>query len=439
MIITGLLVGLVVLIGLVVLGLGLLILWGSGRNLWERWAAFAGALRSRDWAETQGTVTRSVVTHRRTRNHVSYVAAIRYSYGVNGKTFVGERLDFVEQDATFEASQALVARFPLGSSQRVYYDAALPQWATLARNLPPVVLVSLGWLIVALVGAVVVGFGIDIVFGAFNEPPDLGELPSLRAQLGGLLVGSGALAVSIASIRALLERKTRRMLRYLASAKPAQARDVRAGDRVAVFGRAEEDAEGAGDEAEADAAAQQELGEDDHEVLEEPELGDPGPFELPFGERTVFYLHTDLGGPDGDMTQVTSFVVRDETGGVGVELDPGQGLLRSEQLPIQGEVEHWLDQHDLELGSSVPADRRATMKVERICEGNSVLIVGQAFYAGASRVVLRAHADEPLSLLFADMPLADVVKKLKSRLRTTLALCAGGSLSIVIGAIALLT
>ncbi len=252
-----------------------------------------------------------------------------------------------------------------------------------------------------------------------------------------MLVGGGALAVSSAGIRALLERKTRRMLRYLASAKPAQARDVRAGDRVAVFGRAEEDAEGPGDEASPDGAEQEELGDAEHEEFPEHELGGPDPFELPFGEGTELYVHTDRGGSEGELTQVTSFVVRDETGVVSVELSGGQGLLGSEQVPIQGEVERWLDQHDLELGSSVPADRRATMKVERIREGDSVLIVGQAFDAGTSRVVLQVHTDEPLSLLFADMPLPDVVKKLKRGPRTTLALCAAGSLSIIIGAIAL--
>ena len=167
-------------------------------------------------------------------------------------------------------------------------------------------------------------------------------------------------------------------------------------------------------------------------------MADPSQFELPFVEGTVFYLHTELGSADGDMTQVTSFVVRDETGVVSVELSPGQGLLSNQKVPIQGEVEQWLDRHDLELGSSVPADRRAAMKLERICEGDSVLIVGQAFKASATRVVLRAQADEPLSLLFADRSLPDVVKKLKSGPRTTLALCAAGSLSIVSGAVALL-
>jgi hypothetical protein len=436
-IIVGLLVSIVVLIGLVVLGLGLLVLWGSAGNLWERWAAFVGALRSRDWVETQGTVTRSVVAHRRSRRNVFYLAAIRYSYCVDGKRFDGERLDFDETgDGTFEGAQATVARFPLGSGQRVYYEPALPRWSTLARNVPPVFLASLGWLIVGLVGVVLAGFGVDIVFGAFDEPPELGELPSLRAQLGGLLVGVGTLAVAIGGIRALLERKTRRMLRYLASAKPTQNGDIRAGDRVAVFGRAEEDEEGPDDEVGPDQAGQEELAEAGDEELEEHALADPSQFELPFVKGTVFYLHTDLGSADGDMTQVTSFVVRDETGVVSVELSPGQGLLSNQKVPIQGEVEQWLDQHDLELGSSVPADRRAAMKVERICEGDSVLIVGQAFKAGA-RVVLRAHGDEPLALLFADKPLPDVVKKLKRGPRTTLALCAAGSLSIISGAIAL--
>jgi len=422
-IIVGLLVGLVVLIGLGVLGLGLLVLWGSGRNLWERWAAFVGALRSRSWAETPGTITRSVVTHSRTRRHVHYSAAIRYSYGVEGKTFVAERVDFVEEgDGSFEAARAVVQRFQVGSAQRVYYDPAMPARATLARNVPSVVLITLGWLVVVLVGIALAGFGVDIVFGAFEEPPELGELPSFGAQLGGLLVGCGALAVSTAGIRALLQRKTRRMLQYLASAKPAQVRDIRAGDGVAVFGRAEED-ETSDNEAEPD----------EHE----PDEHEPDGTELPFGERTVFYLHTDLGSADGDLTQVSCFVVRDETGVVSVELIGGQGLLGRQEVAIQGEVERWLDKHDLELGSSVPP-RRATMSVERICEGDSILIVGQAFKVGASRVVLRAHDDEPLSLLFADMPLPDVIEKLKRGPRATLMLGAVGGFSIIAGAVALL-
>jgi hypothetical protein len=403
-IIVGLLVGLVVLIGLGVASAGLLVVWGSGGNLWLRWAAFVGALRSRGWAETRGTVTRSVVAQGRYRRQVHYSAAIRYRYEVDGMAFEGERVDFVEQKLTFEAAQALVGRYPLGSDVRVFYEARTPARATLERTVPAIVPATLGWPITALVGGVVVWLGGDIVYGAFSEPPELGELPSLLEQLGGLCVGTGALGLVIAAIRALRERKTRRMLRYLASARATQAGNVREGEAVAVFGRAEDDVEGAVD---------------------------------PFGGEPVLYLHSDLGNPDGNFTQTTDFVVRDETGEVAVELSDCEALLQTEQVEITGEVERRLDAHELELGSSVFEGRRAAMKVQRLRPGDPVLVVGRAARASRARLVLRAHESDTPSLIFGDAPLPDVIKRLKRKPRTTLVMSAAAGTSILVGAIAL--
>lgn len=406
MIIVGLLVGLVVLIGLGVLGLGLMVLWGSAQNVWQRWAAFVLALRSRGWAETEGAIVRSVVVHRRTRRHVQYEPATRYTYWVAGKQLSGERRNFDELDVgSYETARAAVERLPVGSKQRVYYDAAVPRRATLARDVPPVFWFSLGWLVVTFIGVALAGLGGDIVIGAFAEPPALGELPTLRAQLGGLLVGVGAFAVLCAGVRALLERKTRGLLRRLASAKTVHAREVRQGERVALFGRAEAVVEGDADE-----------------------------LDRLFGERPLVYLHTDLGSPDSKLTRVSPFVVRDDTGEVEVDLSDGQSVLGKQRVAIQGEVEQWLDRHELELGSSVSGDRRATMNVERIHEGDSILIVGQAFKNGDSELVLRGQ-----ELVFADERLPDVIKRLHKKPRTTLALVWAGMLSILIGIVALLT
>lgn len=406
MIIVGLLVGLVVLIGLGVLGLGLMVLWGSAQNVWQRWTAFVGALRSRGWAETEGTIVRSVVVHRRTRRQVQYEPAIRYTYWVGGKQLSGERRNFDELDGgSYETARAAVERLPIGSKQRVYHDPAVPRRATLARDAPPVFWLSLGWLVVACIGVVLAGLGGDIVVGAFAEPPELGELPTLRAQLGGLLVGVGALALLCAGIRALLERKTRALLRCAASAKTVRVGDVRQGERVAIFGRAEAMVESDGDE-----------------------------LDLLFGERPLLYLHSDLGSPDHKLTRVSPFVVRDETGDVEVDLSDGHGMLGKQRVAIQGEVEQWLDRHELELGSSVSGDRRANMNVERIHEGDSILIVGQALENGGSDLVLGGR-----ELLFADRPLPQVIEGLRTKPLTTLGLAWAGMLSMLIGMVALLS
>lgn len=406
MIIVGLLVGLVVLIGLGVLGLGLMVLWGSAQNVWQRWTAFVLALRSRGWAETDGAIVRSVVVHRRTRRQVQYEPAIRYTYWVGGKQLSGERRNFEELDGgSYETARAAVERLPVGSKQRVYYDAAVPRRATLARDVPAVFWFSLGWLVVTFIGVVLAGLGGDIVVGAFAEPPELGELPTLRAQMGGLLVAVGAVAVLCAGIRALLERKTRALLRYAASAKAVRVSEVQPGERVAIFGRAEAVVEGDGDEV-----------------------------DLLFGERPLVYLHSDLGSPDSKLTRVSPLMVRDETGELEVDLSDGQGVLGQQRVAIQGAVEQWLDRHELELGASVSGDRRATMNVERIHEGDSILIVGQAFKDAGSELVLRGE-----ELVFADERLPAVISKLQKKPRTTLALVWAGMLSMLIGIVALLT
>jgi hypothetical protein len=407
-IIEGLLVAFVVGIGLAFVAGGVFLVKGVGGHLWERWAAFFAALESRRWVVTTGRVTRSVVTYTTSRRGRSYTPAVRYTYSVGGERLVADRFAFsVAESAGDEgaaAARAVVERFWPGNEVHVFYDPENPSRATLDRSVPPVLGPTLGWLLVLLVGAgVLLSLGVIIVQGPFEDPPNLGDVP-LREQLGSLAVVVGALFVLAGGVRAVSadERRERRLLQRLESAKLVLAREVRAGEPVVVAGRAE--------------------------------LEDPGDLDLPFEDAPLVYY--DVDADVYRRTCSTAFDVRDASGVVSVDLgDRATTVLPSRRVRVEGAVERWLDEQRDEGDEPIPA-APAELRLECIRIGDPVLVFGRAEREEGT-LVFRVGAADPASLLVTAGTREDVAARLRLRLGRTRAFLLSGAGLLAAGLAAL--
>ncbi len=417
MLIEGFLIAFVVGIGSVFLLMALALLKGVLGHLWERWGSFFAALASREWAATIGKVERAAITYATTgRGGRIYTPLVRYSYGVNGESFVSDRFAFYVANGSLEDIQGVVRRYRPGSSVEVYYDPNQPKRATLDRGVPPVVGPTFGWLfLLLLAGSLFSYLGVIIVRGAFEDPPNLGEVPPLIAQIGGFAGIIGAILVLVAGVRAIRweERRQRRLLRTLEAAKPALVGEVRAGEIVAVSGRAEElDAE------------------------PEDEDGAPaGPGELPFEEGAFVYY--DVDAEWFRRTFLSDFVVRDSSGIALVEVgEPESTFTRSQRLPIEGAVERFLDDQREDI--TVPVAAVPTqVRFDCIKKDDAIVVVGRV-ERDDDEFVFRATPGDPTSLLVATGSREEVIERLGRRVRRTRALLLLGVGLIVAGLVAAL-
>ena len=95
---------------------------------------------SRSWPVCQGTVISSDIEQESKidsskKKTVNYRACVVYSYSVNGKTFISNRIAF-ETYSTSQKRKALtiVNRYPAGEIITVYYDPANPNSAILEKG-----------------------------------------------------------------------------------------------------------------------------------------------------------------------------------------------------------------------------------------------------------------------------------------------------------------
>lgn len=416
MLIEGLLIALVVLIGAIFLLGGALLLKGVASHLWERWSAFFAAHASRHWVATTGTIERAVVTYTSGRGGRVYEPAIRYAYVVADQRLVSQQFAFATTsgvgDEGLVAARAVVQRFRAGSVVQVFYDAEAPKRATLDRSVPPIVGPTLGWSF-ALVGCALAFFlGGTIVLGAFEDPPDLGDVPPLSAQFGGLAAALGGLFVLVAGVRFIRgeERRQRRLLRFVQAAKSALVHEVRAGELVAVSGRAEA-------------------------FASTPEEGEEaGEDELPFAKGPL--VHYEIDAEWYRRTSCSDFEVRDTSGAALVELrEPDSMFVRSERLRIEGEVERFLDEQQ-ENGDEPFRAYPMWLGFGRIRSGDRVLVVGRAA-TDDDELAFRANQDDPSSLFVADGARDEVVQRLSRSVQRTNTLFLLGAGLVVAGAVAL--
>ncbi|MEO5883733.1 MAG: hypothetical protein ABIQ06_15055 [Caldimonas sp.] len=253
--------------------------------------------------------------------------------------------------------------------------------------------------------AFLVPIGIDIVVGAFTDPPlfSEGELPPLGQQFGGLLLALGALFALIAALGALAGRHRHRLARLLRGARLTQVADVREGELVAVFGRAEQG---------------------DAEITESPVTRKAALYcrVRVVAERQPLFEHVSHG----------DFQVRDDSGRLLVLTEGGTDEVLPGVVPNDTAVRQWVDA-SLEGG---PPRVSAEFVVEQtlIAPEASILVIGRAERdPDDGQLYLQADPDDATSLVFSTEPRHELLRRLeKGRLRNA-AFAVGAALALLGG------
>jgi len=100
---------------------------------------------SGSWPVVRGKVTYARVQTRRSNKRTEYTASVRYSYRVDGKLHIGERVsvsDLIHK--TRSRANAAIRPYPVGSEVDVYYNPAKPEQSLLETGLPTNVYLLLG-------------------------------------------------------------------------------------------------------------------------------------------------------------------------------------------------------------------------------------------------------------------------------------------------------
>lgn len=95
-----------------------------------------------DWPTTSGTVIASVVQSHKPRPEqktaATYTPLVTYTYRMGEQDYTSHNLDFLplRSHVTAASAEAIVARYPVGSEVKVYYNPLGPQQAALDRGKP---------------------------------------------------------------------------------------------------------------------------------------------------------------------------------------------------------------------------------------------------------------------------------------------------------------
>ena len=115
----------------------LIFLVGFGIFFYRRYQQGNAARASaQSWPSTSGIVLTSSVQVRRSNRSRSEYPVVVYQYGVNGKSYQGQRIkasDKFMSVRVFGEAQATVARYPVGSRVTVYYDPNNPSESALEK------------------------------------------------------------------------------------------------------------------------------------------------------------------------------------------------------------------------------------------------------------------------------------------------------------------
>ena len=84
------------------------------------------AVRSSSWPSVSGTVLSSQVVSKPSGRGVAYSPAIRYRYSVGGADHEGTRVWVIGDGISQGSVEAIVAKFPAGSTVPVFYDPSTP-------------------------------------------------------------------------------------------------------------------------------------------------------------------------------------------------------------------------------------------------------------------------------------------------------------------------
>ena len=85
---------------------------------------------SANWPATPGTIMETNLVHAYSaRKFDGYLPGLQYIYRVDGRTYVGSRIDFHTQDHIYakEYAQSWLFKYPPGKAVRVYYNPKDPR------------------------------------------------------------------------------------------------------------------------------------------------------------------------------------------------------------------------------------------------------------------------------------------------------------------------
>ena len=101
-----------------------------------------GALASRGWPQTEGSIIAASINKRSHRDsdhrtRIAYFPQVRYRYLVNGRPYTSTRIEFGmgESGGRQEWAQKVVNRYPLGKNVVVHYKSQDPSYAVLEVGL----------------------------------------------------------------------------------------------------------------------------------------------------------------------------------------------------------------------------------------------------------------------------------------------------------------
>lgn len=105
---------------------------GIGLAYWG-WGVLQNARASAGWPAVSGQITSSSVSHSTDSEGAdSYTPSVGYRYVVNDQQYTGSRIKFGETSYNKESeADAVVARYPAGTTVPIYYNPADPATAVL--------------------------------------------------------------------------------------------------------------------------------------------------------------------------------------------------------------------------------------------------------------------------------------------------------------------
>lgn len=148
-------------VSLVVMGLGGLFGLGAIGNTIYQYVLYRRAVSSKKWASVEGTIQKSHVlkkkrtsssggsvstggrghqgTSSQTSVYYTYEPAVKYHYIVDGKKYVGDRINFTQTDAYKHAqgrrrAENILQNYPVGKKLKVYYDPKEPKESVLVAG-----------------------------------------------------------------------------------------------------------------------------------------------------------------------------------------------------------------------------------------------------------------------------------------------------------------
>jgi hypothetical protein len=94
---------------------------------------------SASWPATTGTIIKTNLVHTVARHNDGYVPGLQYRYEVDGRVYVGTRIDFHTQDSVHakESAESWLYKYSRGSTVRVYYDPKNPNITILEPGIKP--------------------------------------------------------------------------------------------------------------------------------------------------------------------------------------------------------------------------------------------------------------------------------------------------------------